>query len=101
VTKRGITPEWSEKHIELMEEWAAAYGDEDFVEMHVIYGRILEHIRALEPERVPGIVGRAWLDWIKEETGDSINRQSPALRKLTNLVGTFTPREDEDNEVES
>lgn len=96
MTERGITPEWSEKHLELMEEWAAAYSAEDFVEMHVAYGRILEHIRTIDPERVPGIVGRAWLDWIKEETGESINRQSPALKKLTNLVGTFTPREDDE-----
>jgi hypothetical protein len=90
----AITPEWSEKHIELMEEWAAAYSEEDFVEMHVAYGRILEHIRALEPESVPGIVGRAYLDWVKTETGESINRLSPALKSLTNLVGTFTPREE-------
>jgi hypothetical protein len=93
---RGITLEWSEKHIELMEEWAAAYSDEDFVEMHVAYGRILEHIRTLDPERVPGIVGRAWLDWIKTETGESINHLSPALKNLTNLVGTFTPKDDDD-----
>jgi hypothetical protein len=63
--------------------------------MHVAYGRILEHIRTIDPERVPGIVGRAWLDWIKTETAESVNNQSPSLSRLINLVGTFTPREDD------